>query len=81
MTKREAIMWVADNRHRSSAAELEEAFAALYGRRATDDDKYNGLWPLCCAALDAFLLDLPDLIDSGSVRAADLFCKEDEAAT
>lgn len=30
---------------------LEHVFAALYGRRADDSDRADGLWSLCCAGV------------------------------
>ena len=32
--------------------QLEQAFAALYGRPADDEDRQAGLWSLCCAACE-----------------------------
>jgi hypothetical protein len=51
MTKSEAIEWVreSDDEDQLDVGETEEAFAALYGRPADDEDRHTGLWSLICA--------------------------------
>ena len=54
MTEQQAIEWVynQDESGEIDSAQLEQAFAALYGRPADDEDRQAGLWSLCCAACE-----------------------------
>lgn len=51
-TEQEAMRYVAehDDNDDVDAENLEHVFAALFGRRATDKDRAEGLWSHCCAA-------------------------------
>jgi len=52
MTAEQSTEWVyeQDEMGEVDQDQLDLAFAALYGRQATDDDRQAGLWSLCCAA-------------------------------
>jgi hypothetical protein len=54
MTSKEATQWVRDHYDDEELddEELEEVFAAIYGRYPDDDDMRDGLWSLVCAAYE-----------------------------
>jgi hypothetical protein len=54
MTKNEAIAWVRchDDDDTLDDDELEEAYEALYGCPSDDQDRIEGLWSHCCAAVE-----------------------------
>ncbi len=49
-----AIQWVRDHNDDDvlDDHELEQVFAAIFGRPPTDDDREQGLWSHVCAAVD-----------------------------
>lgn len=54
MTKQQAEQWVRAHQDDDELDEdeLEAAFAALYERPADDEDREQGLWSHCCAAVN-----------------------------
>jgi len=50
MTKSEATAWVHDHEDDSEIDhdDLEQTFAAIYGRAPDAQDREDGLWSLCC---------------------------------
>jgi len=52
MTKFEATAWVRNHEDDSEIDhdDLEQAFAAIYGRAPNAQDREDGLWSLCCVA-------------------------------
>lgn len=54
MTKQEAREYVENHRDDDNLdrEEVEAAFSALYGRRPDIQDRRDGVWSLCCAAVE-----------------------------
>lgn len=52
MTKREAETYVREHTdYTADSAELDEVFRALYGGPPNEQDREEGLWSHCCAAI------------------------------
>jgi len=53
MTKRDARAWVREHNDNDvlDQDELEAAYTALYGCEPDDQDREEGLWSHCCAAV------------------------------
>jgi hypothetical protein len=53
MSKQEAVEWVRGHGDddQLDEDEIEDAFCAIFGRSADDDDRKEGLWNHLCAAV------------------------------